>query len=79
MIGKVISEKDEQDRYCMLVHAIAFARLASHLRMLESTTRPFVVAICLTAGMIAERYIVMKAESGAKVWTMFPAKVLHLY
>lgn len=62
IIGEIVSQTNEQDRYRMLLHAIALARLVVELRRPESTARPFIVAIYLTANLTAERYIIMKTE-----------------
>lgn len=63
IIAEVIPERSEQDRYRMLLQAIALARLVFYLRRPESATHPFIVAIYLTANLNAERYIVMKTGS----------------
>lgn len=55
-------QTSEQNRYPMLLHAIALARLVVELLRPGSTTRPFIVAIYLTANLTAERYILMKTE-----------------
>ncbi|KDR73207.1 hypothetical protein GALMADRAFT_724722 [Galerina marginata CBS 339.88] len=65
VIAEVIPERSE-DRYRMLLQAIALARLVFYLRRPESAAHPFVVAIHLTANMIAERYIVMKTGPTTK-------------
>lgn len=62
IIAEVISIKNEQDRYRMLLQAIALACLLFELRKPNSGAHPFIVAVYLTATMTAERYIVMKRE-----------------
>ena len=62
IIGEIVSPTKEQNRYRMLLHAISLARLVVELRGPESTARPFIVAIYLTASLTAERYIIMKTE-----------------
>lgn len=60
VIGEIISQLNEKDRFRMLLQAIALARLVSELRKSKSKIQPFIVAIYLTGDMVAERYIVMK-------------------
>ncbi|KAF8804871.1 hypothetical protein BYT27DRAFT_6685730 [Phlegmacium glaucopus] len=59
IVAEVVSQKNEEDRYRMLLQAIALARLVFQLRRSESTAHPFIVGIYLTASLNAERYIVM--------------------
>jgi hypothetical protein len=59
IIGEIISGKDQQDRYRMLVQAVALARVVFALTKPDSAP-PFIVAIYLTEEMVAERYILMK-------------------
>lgn len=73
IIGEIINE---QDRYRMLLHANALACLVVELRCPESSVRPFIVAIYLTASLKVERYIIMKTEGlvPEKVWADFLTK-----
>jgi hypothetical protein len=63
IIGEVVSEKNEKDRYRMLLQAVALARLVFALRKSGATKNPFIIAVYLTKYMTAERYIVMKLHS----------------
>lgn len=66
IIAEVIS-KNDQDRYRMLVQAISLARLAFYLRSHGSNAHPFIVAIYMTANLVVERYIAIRAESTDEV------------
>ncbi|KAG5638069.1 hypothetical protein H0H81_002037 [Sphagnurus paluster] len=68
IIAEVVSKKEKQDRYRMLVQAISLARLAFQLRRPGSTAHPFIVAIYMTDVMIVERYILMQIESTNEVY-----------
>ena len=63
IIGEVVSEIDENERYQMLLQAVALARLVFKLRKPGSTGHPFIIAVYLTKFMTAERFIVMKLHS----------------
>ncbi|KAF8804869.1 kinase-like protein [Phlegmacium glaucopus] len=65
IIAEVASKPNEEDRYHMLVQAIALARLIFKPRKPDlptSTKHPFIVAIYLTKTLHAERYILMKSD-----------------
>ena len=63
VIGEVVSNVNESDRYRMLLQAVALARLVPEL-CTGSTEQLFIVAIYLTKKLTADRYILMK--SGAE-------------
>ena len=68
MLCEVISERDESDRWRMLLQAIAAARVGHHLQKSHTQQMPFfVAAIYLRANLTAERYIVMQTASDGKV------------
>ncbi|KAI5987634.1 hypothetical protein EDD15DRAFT_1473424 [Pisolithus albus] len=57
-VSEVISKKNQEDRYRMLLQAIAVARAGKKL-LKETSKRPFfVVAVYLDMEMVASRYIV---------------------
>jgi hypothetical protein len=60
VIGEIVSQQNEKDRFRMLLQAIALARLVSEIRKPKSKVQPFIVAVYVTGDMVAERYIVMK-------------------
>jgi hypothetical protein len=54
----MISQKKEEDRYRMLLQAIAVARVGQFL-MVDGAPKPFfVVAIYVCANLTAERYVI---------------------
>ncbi|KAI6029094.1 kinase-like domain-containing protein [Pisolithus microcarpus] len=57
-VSEVISVKNEEDRFRMLLQAIAVARAGKRLLKNTSKRRFFVVAVYLDKGMVASRYIV---------------------
>ncbi|KAN0081479.1 hypothetical protein V8E55_009103 [Tylopilus felleus] len=59
VISEVISNRNETDRYRMLIQATALARVG-HSLLKSSTGTFFIVAIYLDAKMVASRYIVMQ-------------------
>ncbi|KAN0081514.1 hypothetical protein V8E55_009138 [Tylopilus felleus] len=65
VISEVISNRNETDRYRMLIQATALAR-AGHSLLKSSTGTFFIVAIYLDAKMVASRYIVMQHPSDQK-------------
>jgi len=66
MIGEVVSDKGESDRYLMLLQAIAAARVGNYL--MASSTLPFVLmAIYVTKKLVVERYLVCQTGPGKKV------------
>ncbi|OBZ65087.1 hypothetical protein A0H81_14925 [Grifola frondosa] len=67
VVAEVISRQHEEARYRMLLQAVAASRAGRYLLKPRSQKRFFTVAICLTAELIAERYIVCPAESGSQV------------
>ncbi|KAN0081577.1 hypothetical protein V8E55_009201 [Tylopilus felleus] len=64
IISEVISNKTQNDRWRMLVEAIPLARAGQFLLKPTSKKTFFVVAIYVTADLIASRYIVMPTEDG---------------
>jgi hypothetical protein len=57
LVCEVISQKNEEDRYRMLLQAITVAQAGQFL--MDSATKPFfVVTIYLCANLTAERYVV---------------------
>jgi hypothetical protein len=67
LISEVISQRNEQDRYCMLLQAIAVARAGQYLMEADAPMRFFVVAVYLRADLTAERYVVTHTGPGRKV------------
>ncbi|KIJ58017.1 hypothetical protein HYDPIDRAFT_190913 [Hydnomerulius pinastri MD-312] len=59
LISEVIPNSNEQDRYRMLLQAVATARAGCFLMKHNSMKKFFVVAIHVTNELTAERYIVM--------------------
>ncbi|KAN0081581.1 hypothetical protein V8E55_009205, partial [Tylopilus felleus] len=64
IISEVISNKTQNDRWRMLVEAIPLARAGQFLLKPTSKKTFFVVAIYVTANLVASRYIVMPTEDG---------------
>ncbi|KAN0081576.1 hypothetical protein V8E55_009200 [Tylopilus felleus] len=64
IISEVISNKKQNDRWRMLVEAIPLARAGQFLLKPTSKKTFFVVAIYVTADLVASRYIVMPTEGG---------------
>ena len=64
IISEVISNKTESDRWRMLVEAIPLARAGQFLLKPTSKKTFFVVAIYVTADLVASRYIVMSTRDG---------------
>jgi len=60
VVGEIISKPKEEDRYRMLVQAIAQARTGDYLMKPGSEMQFFIIAIYVTASMKVERYIVTK-------------------
>jgi hypothetical protein len=67
LISEVISQRNEQDRYRMLLQAIAVARAGQYLMEAGAPMRFFVVAVYLRADLTAERYVVTHTGPGRKV------------
>jgi hypothetical protein len=61
LISEVVSQKNESDRFRMLIQAIAVARAGQYL--MKAGEEFFVVAIYLRANLIAERFVVAQIES----------------
>ncbi|KAG2336916.1 hypothetical protein BDR05DRAFT_79476 [Suillus weaverae] len=66
MICEVVSQKNESDRFRMLVQGIALARVGQHF--MPGGEKFFVVAIYLRANLTAERYIVTQPGADRKVF-----------
>ena len=64
VISEVIAQKNESDRFRMLVEAIALARTGQYLLKSNSKRKFFVVAIYVDARMVASRYVVMQTSHG---------------
>ena len=68
MLCEVISERDEADRWHMLLQAIAAAHVGHHLQKSHTQQMPFfVVAIYLHVNLTAEHYIIMQTALDGKV------------
>ncbi|GBE81004.1 hypothetical protein SCP_0307270 [Sparassis crispa] len=67
ILSEVVSQKDENDRYRMLVEAIVAARVGKYLLKPTSRKQFFVIAIYLTAFLEVERYIVSEDSSPQKI------------
>ncbi|KAL6300955.1 hypothetical protein BKA93DRAFT_902623 [Sparassis latifolia] len=63
VLSEVVSQKDENDRYRMLMEAIVVARVGKYLLKPTSRKQFFVVAIYLTTSLQVERYIVSEDSS----------------
>ena len=66
VISEVISQKNESDRFRMLVEAIALARTGQYLLKSNSKRKFFAVAIYVDARMVVSRYIVMQTGDSEK-------------
>ena len=67
LISEVILQRNEQDRYRMLLQAIAVARAGQYLMEAGAPMRFFVVAVYLHADLTVERYVVTHTGPGRKV------------
>ena len=67
IVGEVISQKDESDRYRMLLQAMVAARVGKHL--MKSDKTPFILmALYLRKDLTVERYLVSQTgENGLLV------------
>ena len=64
VICEVISDKYENDRSRMLIHAIALARTGHSFLKSSSQRKFFVVALYVNADMVVTRYIAMQTKGG---------------
>lgn len=66
VISEIVSQKNEEDKQCMLMQAIAAVRIGQHFT--DASAQPekwfFMVAIYLTADLKAHRYILV-SEGGS--------------
>lgn len=70
MLCEVMSESNENDRWSMLIQAIAAARVGYYLNGSQQSPQHepfFVVAIYIRVNLTAERYIVMQTNPDGEV------------
>lgn len=66
LIGEVASEKNESDRWRMLLQATAAARVGRYLT--KNNERPFIlIAFYLTKELIVEQYLISQPFDDGKV------------
>jgi hypothetical protein len=75
LISEVASQEDGSDRWRMLLEAIAVARAGQFL--MKKNEKNFVIAIYLTAEMIAQRFVVAQTGEDSKVCRMLTTSSFH--